>query len=119
MASNFMGDIRPFDNGSWTGPWFCAGAIDPRIALSDPTNIKAHAMNGTYYNLLSLVPYTPPVYEDNTVFPNADATLAAVWADGIAINRPSNTTDSGSGDLPQQSAGPDIHSRQRHSGRRI
>ncbi len=90
MASNFMGDNRPFDNGSWTGPWFCAGAIDPRIALSNPTNVKAHAMNGTYYNLLSLVPYTPPVYEDNTVFPPADATLAAVWADGIAINRPSN-----------------------------
>ncbi len=33
-----MGDFRPFDTGSWSGPWFCAGSIDPRI--TDPTDIS-------------------------------------------------------------------------------
>jgi len=88
MDSNFMGDNRPFDNGSWTGPWFCAGSIDPRV--TDPANIKSHAMNGTFYNPLALVSYDRPIKEDNTLFPNADATLAAVWADGIAVNRPTS-----------------------------
>ena len=86
MASNYMGDFRPFDNGSWTGPWFCAGTIDPRQV--DPANVKSKAMNGVYYN--PNVVYTPPVFEDNSVFPNADASLNAVWADGIAIKRPVN-----------------------------
>ena len=84
MASNFMGDDRPFDNGTWSGPWRCAGSIDPRVTTA--TDILAHAMNGVYYNPNVL--YTAPVRADGTAFPNADATLASVWADGIAINRP-------------------------------
>jgi type IV pilus assembly protein PilY1 len=93
MASNFMGDFRPFDNGSWTGPWFCAGSIDPRVTSA--TNIKSHSMNGVYYNALppsatTLLTYTTPVKEDNSIFPSADASLTRVWADGIAINRPAN-----------------------------
>jgi len=88
MDSNFMGDFRPFDTGTWSGPWFCAGSIDPRI--TDPTNIKSHSMNGTYYNPLALVAYTAPQKEDNTLMPNADATLAAVWTDGMSINRPTS-----------------------------
>jgi type IV pilus assembly protein PilY1 len=84
MASNFMGDDRPFDNGSWSGPWRCAGSIDPRVTTA--ADIRAHSMNGVYYNPNVL--YTPPVKADGTAFPNADATLNAVWADGIAINRP-------------------------------
>jgi len=88
MASNFMGDNRPFDNGTWTGPWFCAGSIDPRV--TDPANVKSHSMNGTYYNPASLVTYSPPVKEDNTSFVSADPTLNAVWADGIAVNRPTS-----------------------------
>ena len=84
MASNFMGDDRPFDNGSWTGPWRCAGSIDPRVTTA--ADIRAHAMNGVYYNPNVL--YTSPVKADGTAFPDAAAALTAVWADGIAINRP-------------------------------
>lgn len=84
MASNFMGDNRPFDDGTWTGPWRCAGVIDPRV--SSATDIRSRSMNGVYYNPNVL--YTPAVRADGTAFPNAGATLAAVWADGIAINRP-------------------------------
>ena len=25
MAWDYLGDRRPFDNGSWSGPWRCAG----------------------------------------------------------------------------------------------
>nr|MBW4049607.1 hypothetical protein [Pseudomonadota bacterium] len=84
MASNYMGDNRPFDGGSWSGPWFCAGLIDPRV--TDTSNILSKAMNGVYYNPNVL--YTPPVKADGTTFPEADATLAAVPLDGIGINRP-------------------------------
>ncbi len=84
MASNYMGDSRPFDGGSWNGPWFCAGLIDPRV--TDTNNILSKAMNGVYYN--PNVVYTPPVKADGTTFPDADATLAAVPLDGIGINRP-------------------------------
>ena len=82
MASNYMGDNRPFDNGSWSGPWRCAGVIDP----SATSGTLARAMNGVYYNPNIL--YSPPVYADGSSFPNADASLAAVWADGVAVNRP-------------------------------
>lgn len=82
MASNYMGDNRPFDQGSWTGPWRCAGVIGGTSAVA------GHGMNGVYYNPNVL--YTPPVYEDGTSFPSADSSLAAVWADGVAINRPVN-----------------------------
>jgi len=84
MASNFMGDSRPFDGGSWTGPWRCAGVIDPRAT----SGIGMRSMNGVYYNPNVL--YAPPVKADGTQFPNASAALAAVWADGIAVNRPRN-----------------------------
>src|SRR6185312_7779185 len=60
MASNYMGDNRPFDQGSWTGPWRCAGVIGGTSAVA------GHGMNGVYYNPNVL--YTPPVYEDGTSF---------------------------------------------------
>lgn len=94
MASDYMGDTRPFDNYAWTynAPWLCAGVIDPRVsAATDP--LRAHAMNGVYYN--PNVTYSPPLYEDGTSFPNADATLAAVWNDGIQRNRPVNSGNPG------------------------
>ncbi len=84
MASNFMGDDRPFDNGSWSGPWRCAGVIDPRV--TDTANIRSRAMNGVYYN--PNVVYVPPVKADGSSFPQADATLQSVALDGIALNRP-------------------------------
>lgn len=84
MANNYMGDNRPFDNGSWGGPWRCAGVIDPRITSS--SDVRSLAMNGVYYN--PHVVYSPPVKADGSLFPNADKTLAAVWLDGIGVNRP-------------------------------
>ncbi|MGH8041087.1 MAG: pilus assembly protein [Rudaea sp.] len=84
MASTYMGDNSPYKNGSWNGPWSCANVIDPRITAS--TNPLSRAMNGVYYN--PNVTYTPPLLEDGSSFVNADATLTAVWEDGIAINRP-------------------------------
>jgi len=66
------------------GPWRCANVIDSGAA----SGIRAHAMNGVYYN--PNITYTPPINADGTSFPQADATLAAVWYDGIDINRPLN-----------------------------
>lgn len=86
MASHYMGDGRPFDNAGWAAPWGCAGVIDPRVTT--PGDIRTHAMNGVYYNPNVL--YVPPVRADGTSFPDTDATLAAVLADGIAVNRPRN-----------------------------
>jgi len=84
MASTYMGDFRPYDNGSWSGPWNCANVIDPRATLtSDP---KTKGMNGVFYN--PNIKYTPPLKEDGTPFPDADATLKAVWEDGTSVNRP-------------------------------
>lgn len=94
MQSYYMGDNRPFDNGAWTTsnkytkPWVCAGAIDPRI--TDTTNLRSRAMNGVYFN--PNISYTPPTYADGTKFKNADATLAAVWMNGIDVNRLKNNT---------------------------
>jgi type IV pilus assembly protein PilY1 len=91
MGNYYMGDTRPYDNKSWTpggvpGVWMCAGVIDPRATLtSDPRHA---AMNGVYYN--PRVEYTPPVKADGSSFPQADATLAKVWLDGIDVNRPTN-----------------------------
>lgn len=82
MANDYMGDKRPFDNGSWSGPWRCAGVIDPAAA----SGLGARAMNGVYYN--PNVPYAPPVYANGNNFPVADASLKAVWDDGIKVNRP-------------------------------
>ena len=84
MASNYMGDNRPFDGGSWSGPWRCAGVIDPRITSS--SDVRSKAMNGVYYN--PNVVYSPPVKANGSLFPNADKTLAAVWLDGVGVNRP-------------------------------
>lgn len=84
MAWTHMGDFRPYDNGSWNGPWRCANVIDPRV--TDPKNPLSRAMNGVYYNPNQV--YTPPLKEDGTPFPDADPTLKAVWQDGIAVNRP-------------------------------
>ncbi|URX61071.1 hypothetical protein KR767_13350 [Luteibacter anthropi] len=93
MASNFMGDTRPFDGNNWTNdPWRCAGVIDPRV--SDKDDRRSSAMNGVYYN--PNINYTPPVYADGTAFPNADATLSNVWLDGIDVNRPTNASKASS-----------------------
>lgn len=86
MGSDYMGDRRPYDNGSWGGPWKCAGVIDPRE--TDTSNLRSKAMNGVYYN--PLVTYNPPIEADGTVMPDADATLKKVWNDGIYENRPRN-----------------------------
>ena len=91
MASAFMGDNRPFDNKAWGNRWRCAGVINPSAAAG---TIGAHAMNGVYYN--PNVTYYPPLYADGTSFPDADATLKAVWNDGVTANRPLSPSGSGS-----------------------
>ena len=92
MGADVMGDGRPFDNAGWSGAWRCAGVIDPRV--STPGDVRSHVMNGVYYN--PRVSYLPPLKEDGSSFPDADATLAAVWNDGIEWNRPlAPTTASG------------------------
>ena len=93
MQSYYMGDNRPFDGGGWstTSRWICAGVIDPRVKVA--TNNASKAMNGVYYN--PNINYTPPVNADGTPFPNADATLAAVWMNGIDVNRPYNSVTAG------------------------
>jgi len=89
MAWDYMGDNRPFDNGSWNGPWYCAGVINPAAG----SGINAHVMNGVYYN--PNVPYTPPINANGTNFPDADAGLTAVQDDGVTANRPLNPSGSG------------------------
>jgi type IV pilus assembly protein PilY1 len=93
MQSYYMGDNRPFDGGGWSTsqPWMCAGVIDPRV--TDTTNNASKAMNGVYYN--PNISYTPAVNANGTTFPNADATLAAVWMNGIDVNRPDNAVTPG------------------------
>ena len=92
MAWTHMGDGRPYDgnttnNSSWNGPWRCANVINPNVGKSGANyNVASLGMNGVYYN--PNITYVPPLYEDGTSFPNAAATLAAVWQDGIAVNRP-------------------------------
>jgi type IV pilus assembly protein PilY1 len=94
MQSTYMGDDSPYNNGSWSGPWVCANAINPDVAKTDASySIASKPMNGVYYN--PKVTYTPPLYEDGSSFPNADATLKAVWQDGIAVNRPTNAATAG------------------------
>lgn len=96
MQSFYMGDNRPFDNGSWqdsggyVNPWVCANVIDPRVGKTD---LASSTMNGVYYN--PNISYTPPVRADGTTFPNADATLKAVWMNGIDINRRVNARTPG------------------------
>ncbi|MBS0486772.1 MAG: hypothetical protein JSS13_05490, partial [Proteobacteria bacterium] len=92
MAWTHMGDARPYDgstaNSTWNGPWRCANVINPNIAKgSAGYDVASKAMNGVYYN--PNVTYVPPLYEDGTSFPNADANLLKVPQDGIAVNRPS------------------------------
>lgn len=91
MASDYLGDNPPFgtSNGWSDGPWYCAGVINP----DNTSGINAHVMNGVYYN--PNVTYTPPVDAYGFSFRNADATLKAVWNDGIAWNRPLSPDTSG------------------------
>jgi type IV pilus assembly protein PilY1 len=93
MQSYYMGDNQPYDGAGWgtDKPWMCAGVIDPRIKVT--TNNASKAMNGVYYN--PNITYTPPVNAPGTPFPNADATLAAVWMNGIDVNRPFNSVTAG------------------------
>ncbi|MBT2141032.1 hypothetical protein KK141_15905 [Dyella sp. LX-66] len=86
MSWNFMGDYRPYDDAGWSGPWQCAGVIDPRITSA--ADIRSRTMNGVYYNPSVL--YLPPLRADGTVFPDADPAgdLKRVPVDGMAIHRP-------------------------------
>ena len=93
MGSDVMGDGRPFDNAGWSGVWRCAGVIDPRVGT--PGDVRGHVMNGVYYN--PRVRYLPPLKQDASPFPDADATLAAVWNDGIEWNRPLAPTSASGG----------------------
>ncbi|MGO4699669.1 pilus assembly protein [Dyella sp. 2RAB6] len=88
MSWNYMGDMRPFDDQRWSGPWQCAGVIDPRV--SSATDIRSRTMNGVYYNPNVL--YLPPIGADGTAFPDADAggDLTRVPVEGTAIHRPRN-----------------------------
>ena len=89
MAWDYLGDHRPFDNGSWSGPWMCAGVID----ASATSGIGTHVMNGVYYN--PNVPYTPPIYANGASFPDADVSLTAVQNDGVTANRPMSPSGAG------------------------
>jgi type IV pilus assembly protein PilY1 len=91
MAWDYLGDHRPFDNGSWSGPWRCAGIIDASAA----SGIGTHVMNGVYYNPDPAVNYLPPVYANGNSFPAADATLRAVQNDGVTANRPMSPSGAG------------------------
>ena len=71
MASDYMGDRRPYDGGDWGGPWKCAGVID--ASETDTSSLRSYAMNGVYYN--PLVTYKPPIKADGTVMPDADDSL--------------------------------------------
>ncbi|MDR3388342.1 MAG: PilC/PilY family type IV pilus protein [Rudaea sp.] len=70
------------------GPWRCANVVDPDHPTATDVAVRRLAMNGVYYN--PKIVYSPPLKEDGTLFPNADATLQALWIDGIAVNRPYN-----------------------------
>lgn len=96
MASAFLGDDRPFDNGGWGSQWRCAGVINPSATAG---TIGAHAMNGVYYN--PNVTYYPPVYADGTSFPQAGTaggtkvfSLTRVENDGVTAYRPLNASGS-------------------------
>lgn len=93
MQNYYMGDNRPFDNKGWNAnsPWTCAGVIDPRV--TDKNDFKSYAMNGVYFN--PNITYAPPVYANGTSYPNADATLTAVWMNGIDVNRRVNSVNPG------------------------
>ncbi|MHB8744306.1 MAG: pilus assembly protein [Sulfuricaulis sp.] len=71
--------------GSGGGPWRCANVIDADN-LVPGVDLRSQPMNGVYYN--PNIKYNPPLYASGNTFPNADATLNAVWVDGIAVNRP-------------------------------
>jgi type IV pilus assembly protein PilY1 len=90
MASNYMGDDRPYDNGSWAGPWRCASVVDPDHPTATDKALRALAMNGVYYN--PNITYKPPVKADGTSFDNvpldASGQPTAVWVDGITVKRP-------------------------------
>ncbi|MEO8459856.1 MAG: hypothetical protein ABI451_04950, partial [Dokdonella sp.] len=100
MTWTHMGDDTPFSpGGSWSGPWRCAGVIDPRVdpdasGLSAQDQARTLTMNGVYYN--PNISYDPPLNKDGSSFPNADASLGGVWLDGIAVNRPSGSVSAGS-----------------------
>ena len=78
-------------SGTSGGPWRCANVIDPDNLV--PTQaIRSLPMNGVYYN--PGIVYLPPMYANGNSFPNADASLAGVWVDGMAVNRPLNPASS-------------------------
>lgn len=87
MTSNYMGDSPPYGGSSWGNkPWFSANVIDPDHGSATDAKLRALDMNGVYFNPKTT--YAPPIKEDGSLFPPADATLANVQRDGIACNRP-------------------------------
>ena len=100
MSWDYMSDNRPFDNGSWSGPWYCAGVINPTAA----SGINAHVMNGVYYN--PNVNYAPPIRPDGTSFPQAGTaggtqsfSLTQVENDGVSQYRRFNPQSAGTTDF--------------------
>lgn len=96
MGFNYMGDQRPhdpvFSTTSWSGPWRCAGVIDPTVTSANTPENKARmgTMNGAYYN--PNIRYLPPMYPTTTgsaSLPNMDPTNTSnytqVPVDGLAV----------------------------------
>jgi len=94
MAQTVMGDFPPQKTATsnWSGPWRCSNVVDPdhRSSSTSDRTMRAIAMNGVYYNPNTT--YAPPMKEDGSLFVAADATLAKVWVDGVAVSRPWNAT---------------------------
>lgn len=79
-------------NSTWpagSGPYFCAGVIDPTLP-ADPANPRTWAMNGVYYN--PRASYRPPMLADGSSLPNSPFSRA--WVNGIKNNRPVNPSTS-------------------------
>lgn len=93
MASDFMPDQRPYDNGGWgsatssANPWRCAGVIDPNV--TDETNVRSRSMNGVYFNPNNA--YDPPIEGDQTNSPSMPSqTWPNALNNGIAHHRTSS-----------------------------
>ena len=89
MANAYMGDNSPYNNGSWSGPWECAGVIDPTATAG---TVGALPMNGVYYN--PNIVYSPPALAQGGNMPDAwtstTGNFNALWNDGVTANRPLN-----------------------------
>jgi len=91
MFRTYSPESRPFDAGSWNGPWKCAGVVDPRI--TDPGDVRSRAMNSVYYN--PNVRYLPPIMADGSSLYPYPSSRSSVEAEGIARWRPRNPLANG------------------------